>query len=93
MHATGKPRQTKLMTSPLKKEFEYYIAHQDEIVKGYNGKFVVIKNCEIIGAYDNELEAVRETLKTHTPGTFLVQHVSPGETEYTQTFHSRVAFV
>lgn len=80
------------MTNPLANEFEYYLANQDEIVAEYEGKFVVIKNQKIIGAYDNELEAISETRKEHEPGTFLVQLVGPGDAEYTQTFHSRVAF-
>ncbi|HLF79466.1 MAG TPA: hypothetical protein VJB57_18445 [Dehalococcoidia bacterium] len=80
------------MTEHLKKEFEYYLAHQDEMVEKYNGKFVVIKDGKVLGAYDDELRAVTETQKAHEPGTFLVQEVSPGSGAYTQTFHSRVAF-
>lgn len=80
------------MTSPLNKEFEYYLAHQDEIVKQYNAMYVVIKNCEVIGAYEDQVEAINETQKEHKAGTFLVQLVSPGEAEYSQNFHSRVAF-
>lgn len=80
------------MASPLQKEFEYYLAHQTEMVSRYNGKFIVLKDREIIGVYDSELAAVTETQKTHPLGTFLVQKVEPGEGAYTQTFHSRVAF-
>ena len=81
------------MSSPLQKEFEYYLAHQSELVEKYNGKYIVIKDCVVIGAYDDELTAVSETQKVHKLGTFLVQRVSPGDGAYTQTFHSRVAFV
>jgi len=80
------------MTSPLEKEFAYYLANQAKIVKLYNGKFVVIKGEKVIGAYDDELHALKTTEKDHPKGTFLIQHAAPGDTEYTQTFHSRVAF-
>ncbi|MGH7703100.1 MAG: DUF5678 domain-containing protein [Gemmatimonadales bacterium] len=80
------------MDSPLKREFEYYLAHQDELVKEYNGKFVVIKNQGVIGAYGDQLTAISETTKHHEMGTFLVQKVEPGSGAYTQTFHSRVDF-
>jgi len=80
------------MASPLEKEFEYYIGHQDELVEKYKGKFVVIKDCRVIGAYDSQIEAVQESIKTHPMGTFLVQKCEPGKESYTQTFHSRVAF-
>lgn len=77
----------------LEKEFNYYLEHQDELVKKYNGKFIVIKNCEVIGAYDSELEAVEKTSQQHELGTFLVQKCEPGNAAYTQTYQSRVAFV
>lgn len=80
------------MASVLQKEFEYYLAHQAELVSKYNGKFLVLKDCQIVGAYDSELAAITEARKTHPLGTFLVQKVEPGNAAYTQTFHSRVAF-
>jgi hypothetical protein len=76
----------------LEKEFEYYTKNQDELVKQYNGKFIVIKNEQILGAYDSQIEAYEETTKKHEVGTFLIQHCTPGESSYTQTFHSLVTF-
>lgn len=80
------------MQSGLRKELEYYITHQDELVEKYNGKFIVIKNCEVIGAYNTALEAVETTKQKHSLGTFIVQKCEPGEEGYTQTYHSRVSF-
>ena len=76
----------------LEKEFRYYLEHQDELVKKYNGKFIVIKNREVIGAFDSELEAIDKTAEKHELGTFLVQKCEPGRESYTQTYHSRVTF-
>ena len=81
------------MIEQLKKEFEYYLEHQDDMVKQYNGQFVVIKDCAVIGAFDSEIEAIRETTKKYELGTFLVQKCEPGSASYTQTYHSRVVFV
>jgi hypothetical protein len=87
------PIEAQFMASPLKPEFDYYLANQDEMVRQYNGRFVVIKNRQVIGAYDELPTAVAETQKTHALGTFLVQKVEPGTHAYTQTFHShRIAF-
>jgi hypothetical protein len=80
------------MNSPLKVEFDYYLAHQDELVKQYNGKVLVIKDQKVIGIFDDQVTAVTETQKTHKLGSFLVQKVAPGDSAYSQTFHSRVAF-
>lgn len=76
----------------LEKEFRYYLEHQNELVKKYNGKFIVIKNREVIGAFDSELEAIKKTAENHELGTFLIQKCEPGSESYTQTYHSRVTF-
>lgn len=75
----------------LEKEFNYYLEHQDELVKEYNGKFVVIKDHKVLGAFASALEAVENTTKQHELGTFLVQKCEPGSASYTQTYHSRVS--
>lgn len=74
----------------LKDEFDYYLKNQSEFVKKYLGKYIVLKNHEVLGAYDTNVEAYQETEKTHALGTFLIQLVQEGNESYTQTFHSRV---
>ena len=81
------------MAENLEKEFKYYLENQKELVKKYNGKFIVIKDLNVIGAYDSELEAVQKTSEKHELGTFLVQKCEPGNESYTQTYHSRIALV
>lgn len=77
----------------LEAEFKWYLAHQDELVTKYNGRYVVIKGEAVLGAYDTDIEAISETIKMgHAPGTFIVQRCEPGSASYTQTFHSRVSF-
>ena len=76
----------------LEKEFNYYLENQDELVKNYNGKFVVIKDCNVIGAFDSELEAIEKVSEKHELGTFLVQKCEPGSESYSATYHSRVLF-
>ena len=76
----------------LEKEFEFYLEHQDEFAKKYNGKFIVIKNQEVIGVFESEIEAIEKTSASHQLGTFLVQKCEPGKESYTQTYHSRVVF-
>lgn len=80
------------MSKILEKEFDYYLQHQEELVKSYNGKFIVIKNCQVIGAYDSEIDAIEKTSLAHELGTFLVQKCESGSDSYTATFYSRVAF-
>lgn len=78
---------------PLKREFDYYLTHQKELVEKYNGKFIVIKGDAIIGAYKSAFEAVKGAEeKGHELGTFLVQKCEPGNASLSQTYHSRVIF-
>lgn len=81
------------MDSPLKSEFEWFLAHKADLLKKYDGKFVVIKNQTVLAAYDDRATAVSETVRAHELGTFLVQKVEPGDQAYTQSFHSRAAFL
>jgi hypothetical protein len=74
----------------IENEFKYYLAHQAELVEKYNGKFIVLKNEQVIGSYDSNREAYSETVKKETLGTFLIQHCTPGSESYSQTFHSQV---
>ena len=83
---------TMTASTPLTEAFEYYLAHQAELLEKYAGKVIAIKDGQVFGPYDDELTAVRETQKLHKPGTFIVQRVTPGDAAYTQTFHSRAAF-
>ncbi|TAK53703.1 MAG: hypothetical protein EPO24_13955 [Bacteroidetes bacterium] len=76
----------------LDKEFKYYLEHQADLVKQYNGKYIVIKDETVIGVYESELKAYVESKKSHAVGTFLIQKVTPGTEAYTQNFYSRVAF-
>ena len=74
----------------LEKEFKYYLKNQDELLKKFNGRFIVIKDDKILGDYSSEIEALSETRKTHEVGTFLIQKCTPGNNAYTETYHSRV---
>lgn len=80
------------MSKPLEKEFKYYIENQKKLVKKYNNKYIVIKNENVIGVYDSEIEAIQKTSENEPLGTFLVQKCEPGKESYTQTYHSRVIF-
>ena len=73
----------------IDKDFQYFLDHQEELVKKYTGKYIVIKDQAVWGDYDSELEAYTEAKKLEL-GTFLIQQCLPGTEGYKQTFHSRV---
>ncbi len=71
------------MNNELEKSFQFYLDNLEKLAKTYKGKFITIKNCEILGAYDTYESALNETLKTHKLGTFLVQRVDTNPSTYT----------
>jgi hypothetical protein len=76
----------------LNKEFEYYLDNQDELVKLYNGKYLIIKDKSVVGSFEKEEDALYSALDKYEQGTYIIQKCSPGEWDYAQMFHSRVSF-
>ena len=69
----------------LDREFEFYRANKESLLSKYENKFIVIVGHEIIGVFDNEMEAINHTRKIHQLGTFFVQHVVKNDEVH---FHS-----
>jgi hypothetical protein len=72
----------------LRDELQFFIANQDDLVRQYRGKVLVIKEKKIIGVYSSPLEAYIEAQKQHELGTFLIQPCEPGSEAYTVTISS-----
>ena len=72
--------------------FQYYLEHQNELVQKYNGKYLVIKDNSVVGAYDTEQDAYFDAEAKYGLGNFLIQLCTQGDAAYTQTFSSRVIF-
>ena len=72
----------------LHDEFNYYLDHQKELLGQYEGRYLVIKNQQVIGDYGSRIEAYRETKKTHALGTFIIQLCEADTNAYSHTFHS-----
>lgn len=81
------------MSALLKSEFEWYLSNQDELVKKYNGKYLVIKDCNVVGVYDDKESAYFDSEEKYGLGEFIIQLCTPGNEAYTQSFTSRVSFV
>ena len=72
----------------FKEEFEYFKDNQADLVEKYKGKILVIKGRDILGAYNNPLEALTESIKNYELGTFMIQPCQPGPDAYTVTVSS-----
>lgn len=76
----------------VKELFKWYLENQKSLVSEYKGKVLVIKDNAVIAAYDNEDDAISFATSKYPLGTFIIQLCTPGDSAYTQTFHSRVSF-
>jgi len=77
----------------MKDELDYFISNQQELVKKYFGKILVIKDKTIVGVYDHILEAYVEAHKKYELGTFMLQSCDRGVEAYTVTISSREVFL
>jgi hypothetical protein len=80
------------MTSDLKKNFTWYLEHQEELVKQYDGKVLVLVDCRVVGAFDTNEEALHSGIDKFGLGNFIIQRCSAGEKDTTMHFNSRVSF-
>ena len=64
--------------------FDYYVANQDEIVARYDGKYILIVNCEVVGAYDTLDEGYFAALMHYKPGQFMLHKCGSGVKNYTR---------
>ena len=80
------------MENGLNDEFEYYLENQIDLTEKYDGRYIVIKNRNVIGDYDTKRAAIEMTMKMHVLGTFLVQKCSSDPNSMKQRFKSRACF-
>ena len=73
----------------LDKEFNYYLTHQNELLKDYNNRYLVIVGEKVVDSFDTLEETLEQTAKKYKLGTFLIQECTEGDAAYTRTFHSR----
>jgi hypothetical protein len=72
----------------LKKNLDWYIAHQGELADKYDGKVLLIVDERLIAAFDTMQEAYLTALKSFPPGTFSLQPCSPTADSYTLMLYS-----
>jgi hypothetical protein len=59
-------------------EYFYYTAHQEEIINGHLGDYVVIKNSNVLGYYPGMLEALDAMADQNMElGSFMVHKCRP----------------
>lgn len=79
--------------SMIQELFKYYLENQDELVKQYNGKYIIITADGVKGAFDSLKEGYDTALNNFGKGNFMLQLCTEGDGAYSQRFStSRVSF-
>jgi len=76
----------------LDKEFEFYLAHQNEFLPKYENQYIAIVGDEVVGAYPTASEALYESDAKYAPGTCLIQLCTPGNGAYSVRAYSRICY-
>jgi hypothetical protein len=71
-------------------ELRFFITHQDELVRQFQGKVLILKDEEVAGAYDSPLGAFLAAEQRFEPGTYMLQPCEPGPGAYTVMLSERV---
>jgi hypothetical protein len=79
-----------MATVRFSEELDFFISNQEDLVRDFQGKFLVLKGSKVIGVYPDPLSAYIETQKVHQIGSFMIQPCVPGPEAYTVTISSTV---
>jgi hypothetical protein len=79
-----------MATIRFSEELDFFISNQEDLVRDFQGKFLVLKGSKVIGVYPDPLSAYIETQKEHPIGSFMIQPCVPGPEAYTVTISSTV---
>ena len=74
----------------IKELFQFYLENQNDLVKKYNGKYLVITKDGVAKAYDSEPQGYYDAVKRFGLGNFIIQLCTPGDSAYTQHFFSPI---
>lgn len=69
----------------MSKNFDFYVEHQSELAKKYNGEYIVIVDRKVVGHFAKLEEAFEFANKKYHPGEFLLHQVGDGSDNYTTT--------
>jgi hypothetical protein len=72
----------------LDKEFDWYLNHQNELLKKYNGRVLVIKDENVVDDYSNYDDAYFGAVKKYELGKFLLMECTQGDEAYSQTIYT-----
>jgi hypothetical protein len=59
----------------VQRQYDFYLANQDDLVKKYLGRWIVITGESVVGDFPTEEDASAFASASHRDGTFVIQLV------------------
>lgn len=81
-----------MASEQLKKQFDFYLANQENLVEKFNGRVLLIHNESVIGDFSSKEDAYNAGSTQFEPGDFLIIKCSPGERDYTVNYRTVYRF-
>jgi hypothetical protein len=78
IHCTG----DEIMKGKMIDNFTFFLENYDDLYHQFGHSFLVIKNKEVIGVYNDFAKAVAETKKHEKIGNFIVQECNGNDSGY-----------
>ena len=69
-------------------DFEWFVRNYDNLFKEYGTCYLVIKDEQVWGAYDNRRLAIERAWQEHEPGTVSIHYCNGKESGYTTYIYS-----
>ena len=66
------------MTKPSEEDYKYFLEIWTELARDHGGKFVAIKGRNVLGIYNDYMEAANAVYVEHERGTVLMQEIGNG---------------
>jgi hypothetical protein len=77
----------------LEKEQKYYTDHRDELRGKYLGKRIVIKDDQILGVYEDDMDAIHAmSAAGRQLGTYMVKYIPVDPEDETLRIYSPLAY-
>lgn len=82
-----------MLENLVDKNYDWFKLNLHNLVKKYEGQYIVIKDCKVIASYSNFDEAFVNTNEQEEAGTYIIQLCSEDENKTGRTYHTlRVNF-
>ena len=80
--------KNKNINNLIDKNYEWFKNNLPELVKTYDGQYVVVKDERVVAAYSSFNSAFKATIKKELPGTFIIQLCSLDKEKTTQMVYT-----